>query len=110
MVSVTSNPMAAANAYASTAKTASVGGGAASEMASSGISGASFGDMLENATRSAIESMHAGEKASAGAITGKVDPLTVTQAVTNARLTLDTVVAVRDQAIDAYNRIMQMPI
>jgi flagellar hook-basal body complex protein FliE len=107
MVNVTSNPMAAANAYASTAKTAALGGGAGGSPAASGVS---FGEMLEGATRSAIQSIHAGEQASAGAITGKVDPLTVTQAVTEARLTLDVVVAVRDQALDAYNRIMQMPI
>ncbi|MBL8642159.1 MAG: flagellar hook-basal body complex protein FliE [Alphaproteobacteria bacterium] len=101
MVNITSNPAAAANAYSSTAKIAPP---------SSGAGQSSFGDFLEDATRSAIGTLKAGEKASAGAITGTIDPLAVTQAVTAARLTLDTVSAVRDAAVDAYNKIQGMPI
>ncbi len=106
MVNITSNPAAAANAYATTAKTAltgDVGGGRSPK-------GSSFGNFLEDATRSAIGTLKAGEKASAAAVTGTMDPLAITQAVTAARLTLDTVSAVRDAAVDAYNKIQGMPI
>lgn len=106
MVNITSNPAAAANAYANTAK-ASLGVG---DDASSSAPKASFGNFLEDATRSAIGSVKAGEKASAAAVTGTMDPLAITQAVTAARLTLDTVSAVRDAAVDAYNKIQGMPI
>lgn len=108
MVDKVSNPLAAANAYATTAKTALGTGG--SDAGSGGVAGSTFGDILETATRSAIETVKAGEKASAQAIAGKANLVEVTQAVTQARLALDTVVAVRDQMIDAYNRIIQMPI
>jgi len=108
MVEGASNPVAAAKAYASMAK---VGGAGVSPAAESGDSaGVPFGEMLEQATRSAIGTLKEGEKASAGGITGQIDPLAVTQAVTAARLVLDTFAAVRDQAIDAYNKIIQMPI
>ena len=103
MVNITSNPTAAANAYATTAK-AALGGEEPSQ------SSASFGNFLEDATRSAIGSLKAGEKASAAGVTGTMDPLAITQAVTAARLTLDTVSAVRDAAVDAYNKIQGMPI
>lgn len=105
MVNVTSNPAAAASAYATTAKTA-----LGADDSSKSHSGPSFGNMLEDVTRSAISSVKAGEKATAAGITGTMDPLAITQAVTAARLTLDTVSAVRDAAVDAYNKIQGMPI
>ena len=108
MVDKVSNPLAAASAYANTAKSALGSGG--STDAASKVAGSTFGDILENATRSAIDTVKAGEKASAMAIAGKANLVEVTQAVSQARLALDTVVAVRDQMIDAYNRIIQMPI
>ncbi len=105
MVNITSNPVAAANAYANTAK-AAIGGGESTDAASK----TSFGNFLEDATRSAIGTLKAGEKASAAGVMGTMDPLAITQAVTAARLTLDTVSAVRDAAVDAYNKIQGMPI
>jgi flagellar hook-basal body complex protein FliE len=107
MVNITSNPAAAANAYANTAKAAIGGAQGASENTASP---ASFTNFLEDATRSAIGTLKTGEKASAAAVTGTMDPLAITQAVTAARLTLDTVSAVRDAAVDAYNKIQGMPI
>lgn len=105
MVDKVGNPLAAANAYGNIAKTATSGGASAAETPS-----VSFGDMLESAARSSIETIRGGERASARAVTGQADLLEVTQAVTQARLALDTVVAVRDQMVDAYNRIIAMPI
>jgi flagellar hook-basal body complex protein FliE len=106
MVNITSNPAAAANAYGTTAKIGNV-----TEAESSAASkGPSFGNFLEDATRSAIGSLKSGEKASAAGVTGTMDPLAITQAVTEAKLTLDTVSALRDSAVDAYNKIQGMPI
>ena len=42
--------------------------------------------------------------------TGQADVVNVVNAVNAAELTLDTVVAVRDKVIAAYQSIMQMPI
>lgn len=106
MVNITSNPASAASAYANTAKTALGVGGESSDATSK----TSFGNFLEDATRSAIGTLKAGEKASAAGVTGTMDPLAITQAVTAARLTLDTVSSVRDAAVDAYNKIQGMPI
>ncbi len=106
MVNITSNPAAAANAYGSTAKIGSV----TADESSSVSQGPSFGNFLEDATRSAIGTLKSGEQASAAGVMGTMDPLAITQAVTAARLTLDTVSAVRDAAVDAYNKIQGMPI
>ncbi|MFA7276556.1 MAG: flagellar hook-basal body complex protein FliE [Pseudobdellovibrionaceae bacterium] len=98
-----------ANAYANMAKVAA-STPTESLSASDAAPKASFSDMLESATRSSIASLKQGEAASAAAVTGTMDPLAITQAVTAARLTLDTVSAVRDAAVDAYNKIQGMPI
>lgn len=100
------NPMAAAGAYANMAK--NVGTGSAAPTIGTG--GTTFGDMLEGAMKTTIDTVREGEKASALAVTGKANITDVVQAVTDAKLTLESFVAVRDSSIEAYNRIMGMPI
>ncbi len=107
MADMISNPAAAASAYANMAKTASVSEGLSE---SSAPSKASFGNFLEETVRSSINTLKEGERASAAGVTGKMDPLAITQAVTAAKLTLETVSAVRDAAIDAYNKVQNSPV
>ncbi len=90
-------------AYTNTAKIAGGANPAASD-------GASFGDVLQNAVGSAIDTMKAGEKASANAVAGKADLNDVVQAVTSAELTLQTVVAIRDRLVGAVQEVLRMPI
>ncbi|MBS0274951.1 MAG: flagellar hook-basal body complex protein FliE [Proteobacteria bacterium] len=94
----------ASAAYQAAAKMSS---GAASSGASSG---AGFGDFLTSAMKDAIGTMKGGEQAAAQQAAGKGDMVSVVNAVNQAELTLDTVVAVRDKVITAYQSIMQMPI
>ena len=98
-----SNPAAAANAYANMAKVAD---GAGVEAAK----GPSFVDFIKEAASNSIETLQAGEKASAQAVTGTANLTDVVQATTAAELTLQTVVAVRDKMLGAYQDIMRMPI
>ncbi|PJB69188.1 MAG: flagellar hook-basal body complex protein FliE [Alphaproteobacteria bacterium CG_4_9_14_3_um_filter_47_13] len=76
----------------------------------SGNEGAGFGAMVKKATENAMETLRGGEKASANAVIGTADLTDVVEAVTNAELTLQTVVAVRDRMLNAYQDIMRMPI
>ena len=92
---------AAANmAAASPAMTAEAGGAAA---------GGSFADFLSGTLRNAVQTMQTGEQMAAQQAAGKADIVDVVNAVNSAELTLDTVVAVRDKVIAAYQSIMQMP-
>lgn len=70
----------------------------------------SFGDMLKNSVEEAIDTQYKGEKATASAVQGEGDMIDVLQAVTEAESTLNTVLAVRDRLITAYQEIMRMPI
>lgn len=93
---------AAASMYANTAK---VLPGTQSE-----AGGPSFMDMIKSSAIGAIQTVRGGEKASADAISGKASLPDVVDAITQAELTLQTVVAVRDRMISAYQEIMRMPI
>jgi flagellar hook-basal body complex protein FliE len=66
--------------------------------------------MLKQAINSSIGTLKEGETQSMNALSGKSDIGTVVAAVSNAQLTLQTVTAVRDRVISAYQSIMQMAI
>lgn len=102
MVANVNNAIAA---YANTAARGVAGGGMAPRDA-----GPSFGDVLEEAAKSTVNTMKAGETMSAKAAVGQADLTDVIQAVTNAEVTLQTVTSVRDKVISAYQEILRMPI
>ena len=101
--------VAANAAYQAAAR---VAGGAAEAAALGPVQtpGGSFSDALASAVKDATGTLHAGEAAAAQGATGKGDVVQVVNAVTAAELTLETVVAIRDKVISAYQTIMQMPI
>lgn len=72
--------------------------------------GGGFGDMLGEALQQAVDASKQSEVTSAKAVVGKADVTDVVTAVTNAEVALDTVVAVRDRVISAYQEIIRMPI
>jgi flagellar hook-basal body complex protein FliE len=72
--------------------------------------GSGFGDLLKNAVEGAIDTQKTGEAASLSAITGKADINAVVTAVNNAEFTLQTVLAVRDKVVQAYQQVLQMAV
>ena len=73
-------------------------------------SGASFGELLRDAAESTVDSLQKGETETLKSAVGKADINEVVIAVSEAEMTLQTVVAVRDKVIQAYQDIMRMPI
>lgn len=100
----------AISAYANVAKGLTEAKGMESRDDAGGVPTADFSAMLKDATKVAIGTVKDAEQASAAAIAGKADIREVVNAVANAELTLETVVAVRDKVINAYNEILRMPI
>jgi flagellar hook-basal body complex protein FliE len=71
----------------------------------------SFSEILESAAQNAADTQYKAEAVKMDALTdGKVDLSDLVTAVSNAELTLNTVVAVRDRVINAYQEILRMPI
>lgn len=110
------NPNAVANAYSNSQNITGVGSvtnvGAQSLGQNDPImeGAGSFADLMKSSAQSSIDTLRAGEQMSAKAVTGDANLTDVVQAVTSAELTLQTVVAVRDRMISAYQDIMRMPI
>ena len=101
------NP-AAISAYAQAAKMAVSGGEVAQAAAT--MPGGSFGDLLSGVMNDAANAGKAAESKAASAVQGKGDLVDVVTAVNSAEMTLETVVAIRDRVIAAYQDIMRMPI
>jgi flagellar hook-basal body complex protein FliE len=72
--------------------------------------GGSFENALGDAVKNAMNTMRTGETAAGAGVTGQGDVVQMVNAVTNAELTLQTVVAIRDKVISAYQDILKMPI
>jgi flagellar hook-basal body complex protein FliE len=73
--------------------------------------GGGFADMLKEAASDAVGALKSGEAESLKAVTtGKADLTAVTEAVNNAEIALQAVIAVRDKVIAAYQDISKMPI
>lgn len=101
------NPMMAARAYQAiqtgASPTAPSAGAAAAQ-------GPGFGELLQNVMASATEQTRAAETQMATAVQGQGSLIDVVTAVSSAEASLETVMAVRDQVIQAYQEIMRMPI
>ena len=69
-----------------------------------------FGQVLSNIVENAVNTQKQAEITTINGIAGKADIQDVVLAISNAEQALETVVAVRDTAIKAYNSIMQMNI
>lgn len=98
------NPANAIAAYSNTARAAVP----TSELKPQ--TGQTFANLLESASEQALQTVQGSEKASIQAMAGKADLADVVTAVSNAEVTLQTVVAVRDRVVAAYLDILKMPI
>lgn len=83
---------------------------AATVESSAALPGSNFASMVKDVAQDAIGDAKEAESLGKAAIAGKASLRDVVTAVNNAELTLETVVAVRDKVINAYNDIMKMPI
>jgi flagellar hook-basal body complex protein FliE len=98
--------LAAAKAYAATQQTA------AAAPAGAGATGGApgFGELLKSAMSDAVKTSRHAESQMAAQVQGKASLVDVVTAVSSAEASLETVMAIRDQVINAYQEIMRMPI
>ncbi|MBN9533657.1 MAG: flagellar hook-basal body complex protein FliE [Alphaproteobacteria bacterium] len=99
-------PALAAAAYQAAAQMGA--GGAATGAAAAPAQ--NFSEFLSGALNDSIGTLKQGETMALKQVAGQADIVDVVNAVNAAELSLDTVVAVRDKVIQAYQSIMQMPI
>ena len=100
------NPLMAARAYAATQGT----GGATAGAAVAEAGGPEFSQLLSNVMGDVTQATRAAETQMTQAVQGQGSMIDVVTAVSAAEASLETVIAVRDQVIQAYQEIMRMPI
>ena len=71
--------------------------------------GKDFLSMVKGAAQEALKGGQKAESMGVAGVAGQADLMDVVQAVGNAELTLQTVVAVRDKMVNAYQELLRMP-
>lgn len=72
--------------------------------------GIDFGGLVTEAVQNTGAALNNAEQMTAAAAVGDADLVDVVTAVSAAELSLETVVAVRDEVVRAYQEILKMPI
>jgi flagellar hook-basal body complex protein FliE len=98
------DPVSAARAYQQAARAAQSGAGA------QGGDNVDFGGLVQEAIRQAGQSASVAENQALAVAGGQADIVDVVTAIAAAETQLQTVLAVRDQVIQAYQEILRMPI
>lgn len=98
------NPLMAAKAYAA------IQGGGMPTGAAAPTAAPGFGELLQNVMGDMTQATKAAETQMAQNVRGQGSLIDVVTAVSSAEAQLETVIAVRDQVISAYQEIMRMPI
>ncbi len=103
------SPLIAAKAYAAAqAQAGPLAGAGASGAAAA--PGQNFSDMVQGAIEQTIKSSKAAETQMSNQVQGKAQLVDVVTAISSAQTSLQTVLAVRDEVISAYQEIMRMTI
>ena len=108
-------PSIAAGAYANMARLADVAAGVGKVAGADGgaggsAGGSSFGAMLKDALNSVIDSGQKSDAQTRQMVNGKAGMVDVVTAVSETEVAVETMVAVRNKVIEAYQSIMSMPI
>jgi flagellar hook-basal body complex protein FliE len=100
--------MAAVTPIIPLAQIASAYGGSAMKPAA--LASEDFSSMVGGAAESALQTLRQSEQTTARGVAGKADVQDVVQALSNAEMTMQTVVAVRDKVLTAYNDVLHMTV
>jgi flagellar hook-basal body complex protein FliE len=101
-------PAAAAAAYQNAARMAL--NPSVPDVVPADLPNSSFSDFLSGAIKDSVTTLRQGEQAASSQAMNKTNVVDVAHSLSAAELTLDTVVAVRDKVVAAYQSIMNMPI
>ena len=103
------SPSAAAGAYASLARLANPSANLGKAVGEASA-GPSFGELLRSATANVLEAGRQADTQAHAMASGKGNVVDVVTAVAETEVAVETMVAVRDRIISAYEEIMRMPI
>jgi len=107
---VTTRSFDAMNAYGQIQQSLQAASGEANTDASTEGSMGSFSSALSGALQNAVQTGKVAESQTASGLSGRGDMTEIATSVAEAKLTLQTVTAVRDRFVQAYQDVMKMSI
>lgn len=78
--------------------------------ATGGVAETDFGAFIDRQITQAVETLKESERVSMSAVAGKASAQEVVRSVLAAEMTVQSVVAIRDKMVQAYQEIMRMPV
>jgi flagellar hook-basal body complex protein FliE len=72
--------------------------------------GSDFGKLLSQSIQGVVDSGKASDKMSLDLVNGKANVVDVVTAISQTEIAMESMVAIRDKVISAYEEIMRMPI
>jgi flagellar hook-basal body complex protein FliE len=103
-------PFNAATAAYGNAAALVKGPGASNPLAGSKEEGPDFAQFLSQSLQSVVDSGNAADQKAMDFVNGRADVVDVVTAVSQTEIAIESMVAVRDRVISAYEEIMRMPI
>jgi flagellar hook-basal body complex protein FliE len=101
---------AVAAAYTNASKLIQDGAKSSSGALGQGTQGTDFGKFLSEHIQGVVDAGKASDKMSLDLVNGKANVVDVVTAISQTELAMQSMVAVRDKVISAYEEIMRMPI
>lgn len=101
---------AATSAYANAARLLNSQGSKPSINQVADVGGGDFAKLLGEAVQGVVDSGKVSDARAMDMVNGKGDMVNVVTAISETELAMNTMVAVRDRVISAYEEIMRMPI
>jgi flagellar hook-basal body complex protein FliE len=101
---------AVAAAYSNASKLIQDAAKTSSGAAGQGTQGADFGKLLADQVQGVVDAGKTSDKMSLDLVNGKANVVDVVTAISQTELAMESMVAVRDKVISAYEEIMRMPI
>ncbi|MEQ1769971.1 MAG: flagellar hook-basal body complex protein FliE [Devosia sp.] len=100
---------AAATAYANASKLIGEQAGISAKAPGAAGEGADFGKLLSENLQGLVDSGKATDKMSLDLLSGKANVVDVVTAISQTEIAMESMVAIRDKVISAYEEIMRMP-
>ena len=101
---------AVASAYNNASKLIQDAGKTSSSISGQGAQGTDFGKFLTDEIQGVINAGKTSDKMSLDLVNGKANVVDVATAISQTQLAMESMVAVRDKVVAAYQSIMSMPI
>lgn len=101
---------AAANAYSTAAKLISQTAQGGAGVSPRGAEGPDFASFLAHGLQQVVETGARSDQLSLDMVQGRANVVDVVTAVSQTEMAIESMVAVRDKVISAYEEIMRMPI